>query len=123
MSEPESPEESEAAVPPPPPSLVPPADHKPEPKAARVKTTTARPSVLRSLPPMPAIEPILEQAAEARSLRDWDSALEHYKKALFLVDPSDTASQASLYGYVAEVKLAQDKKREAETNFEKALAV
>jgi len=72
---------------------------------------------------MPAIEPILEKAAEARSLRDWDAALDAYKKALFLVDPTDTSSQASLYAYVAEVKLAQDKKREAETNFEKALAV
>jgi tetratricopeptide (TPR) repeat protein len=71
---------------------------------------------------MPAIEPILEQAADLRSLRDWDGALEAYKKALFLVDVTDTASQASLYAYVAEVKLAQDKKREAETNFEKALA-
>jgi tetratricopeptide (TPR) repeat protein len=72
---------------------------------------------------MPAIEPILQQAAEARSLRDWDAALDAYKKALFLVDAGDTTSQASLYAYVAEVKLAQDKKREAETNFEKALAV
>jgi len=72
---------------------------------------------------MPAIEPILEQAADLRSLRDWDGALEAYKKALFLVDTADTTSQASLYAYVAEVKLAQDKKREAETNFEKALAV
>jgi tetratricopeptide (TPR) repeat protein len=72
---------------------------------------------------MPAIEPILEQAADLRSLRDWDGALEAYKKALFLVDAADTTSQASLYAYVAEVKLAQDKKREAETNFEKALAV
>ena len=35
---------------------------------------------------MPAIEPILEKAADARSLRDWDGALEAYKKALFLVD-------------------------------------
>jgi tetratricopeptide (TPR) repeat protein len=72
---------------------------------------------------MPAIEPILEKAADARSLRDWDGALEAYKKALFLVDAADSSSQASLYAYVAEVKLAQDKKREAETNFEKALAV
>jgi golgin subfamily B member 1 len=78
---------------------------------------------MRSLPPMPTIEPILATAAEARSLRDWDGALEAYKKALFLVDSADVTSQASLYAYVAEVKLAQDKKREAETNFEKALAV
>ena len=81
------------------------------------------PPSTRSLPPMPAIEPVLDKAAEARSLRDWDAALGLYKKALFLVDSGDTKSQASLYAYVAEVKLAQDKKREAETNYEKALAV
>jgi tetratricopeptide (TPR) repeat protein len=86
-------------------------------------SASVAPPSLRSLPPMPAIEPILEQAADLRSLRDWDGALEAYKKALFLVDAADTTSQASLYAYVAEVKLAQDKKREAETNFEKALAV
>jgi tetratricopeptide (TPR) repeat protein len=90
---------------------------------AKPSRVPSPPSTSRSLPPMPAIEPILEKAADARSLRDWDGALEAYKKALFLVDPADTASQASLYAYVAEVKLAQDKKREAETNFEKALAV
>jgi golgin subfamily B member 1 len=109
-----------------PPSLVPP----PEPLlttgkpvvGVRPRTRTSPPPSTRSLPPMPAIEPILDKAAEARALRDWDGALDAYKKALFLVDPQDTASQASLYAYVAEVKLAQDKKREAETNFEKALA-
>ena len=107
-----------------PPSLVPPAE-RPEEPVVRVKVSRvpAAPPTSRSLPPMPAIEPILEKAADARSLRDWDGALEAYKKALFLVDAADTTSQASLYAYVAEVKLAQDKKREAETNFEKALAV
>lgn len=109
-----------------PPSLVPPADKMTPPPitSVRKKTRTSPPPPsTRSLPPMPAIEPILDVAAQARSLRDWDGALEAYKKALFLVDPTDTTSQASLYAYVAEVKLAQDKKREAETNFEKALTV
>lgn len=91
-------------------------------KPSGSRTPPPAPS-MRSLPPLPAIEPILEAAADARALRDWDAALEAYKKALFLVDVTDTASQASLYAYVAEVKLAQDKKREAETNFEKALTV
>lgn len=77
----------------------------------------------RTLPPMPAVEPVLELAADARERKDWDGALELYKKALFLIDVTDGAAQASLYAYVAEVKLAQDKKREAETNFEKALAI
>jgi tetratricopeptide (TPR) repeat protein len=122
MSESES---TPAALPSaPPPSLVPPAE-RPEEPVVRVKVSRvpASASTSRSIPPMPAIEPILEKAADARSLRDWDGALEAYKKALFLVDAADTTSQASLYAYVAEVKLAQDKKREAETNFEKALAV
>ncbi|MDB5217279.1 MAG: domain protein putative component of TonB system [Myxococcaceae bacterium] len=116
--------ESESSMPAAPPSLIPPADRGHEPIVrAKPSRVPAPPSTSRSLPPMPAIEPILEKAADARSLRDWDGALEAYKKALFLVDAADTASQASLYAYVAEVKLAQDKKREAETNFEKALAV
>jgi tetratricopeptide (TPR) repeat protein len=76
----------------------------------------------RSLPPLPAVEPILEHAAELRAKGDWDGALEAYKKALFLVDADDHATQASLYAYVGEVKLAQGKSREAETNFEKAIA-
>ena len=105
----------------PPPSLVPPPHPIPAPvvrtKPVRVP---AAPST-RSLPPLPAIEPMLDLAAEARAKKDWDAALDHYKKALFLVDPKDVASQASLYAYVAEVKLAQGKPREAETNFEKAL--
>ncbi len=108
---------------PPPPSLLPPPDKVMAP-VVRTKPVRApaAPST-RSLPPLPAIEPMLDLAAEAREKGDWDAALEHYKKALFLVDPADAVSQASLYAYVAEVKLAQGKSREAETNFEKALGV
>ena len=108
---------------PPPPSLLPPPDKV---TALVVRTKPARaPGVpaTRSLPPLPAIEPMLDLAAAARENGDWDAALDHYKKALFLVDPADATSQASLYAYVAEVKLAQGKVREAETNFEKALGV
>ena len=135
MTESESPPAPEktpslgAVLPSPPPSLVPPPDTMTRlpPTVVRTKSSSSKgataPRSSHSLPPLPAIEPILEQAADLRSLRDWDGALEAYKKALFLVDVMDTTSQASLYAYVAEVKLAQDKKREAETNFEKALAV
>src|SRR5437899_1000644 len=86
----ESSEDKDAPLlPPPPPSLVPPNDSiAPAPGPRRRSSTTlgavSPPS--RSLPPLPAIEPILEKAAEACSLRDWDGALELYKKALFLVD-------------------------------------
>lgn len=116
--------DSEPAIPAPPPSLVPPADAPLGDKTSPPKKVSSRvpPAPLsRSLPPLPAIEPVLEHARELREKKDWDAALEAYKKALFLVDSADTASQASLYAYVAEVKLAQGKVREAETNFEKAL--
>jgi len=114
---------SDSESPPPPPSLLPPPDKVTAP-VVRTKPVRA-PGVpeTRSLPPLPAIEPMLDLAAAAREKGDWDAALEHYKKALFLVDPADATSQASLYAYVAEVKLAQGKGREAETNFEKALGV
>ncbi len=79
--------------------------------------------ISRSLPPLPEVEPILEQAAAARAKDDWDAALEAYKKALFVVPKEELKTQASIYASVAEVKLAQGKPREAETNFEKALVI
>lgn len=86
------------------------------------------PRAPRSLPPMPEVGPILDDADAARERGDWDAALEVYKKALFVLDNSlgveDRAkTQASIYASIAEVKLAQEKYREAETNFEKALAI
>lgn len=85
------------------------------------------PPTTRTLPPMPEVEPILDEARVAREKGDWEGALAAYKKALFVVsettldEPKKT--QASLYASVAEVKAAQGKVREAETNFEKALGV
>ncbi len=92
------------------------------PPSSSLRSIAPPPASLRSLPPLPAIEPILDLAADARSAGDWERALEAYKKALFILDASDLAARASLYASVAEVKLAQGKTREAETNFEKALA-
>ncbi|MBX3192894.1 MAG: hypothetical protein KF819_38270 [Labilithrix sp.] len=126
MSEPERPDEALPSVIlnlDPPPSLVPPADGGATPPPPKSSSRLPPPPMSRSLPPLPAIEPILDQAGDLRDKGDWDAALEAYKKALFLVDANDTAAQASLYAYVAEVKLAQGKKREAESNFEKALVV
>lgn len=77
----------------------------------------------RSLPPMPEVQPILDLAQEAREKKDWDKALEHYKKALFVVPQEAVITQASIYASVAEVKALQGKPREAETNFEKALVI
>ncbi len=120
-------------IPPAPPSLVPPPDVLEMPLEMPV-IPPARPSrsripaapTSRSLPPLPAVEPILDLAAEARAKGDWDAALEAYKKALFVLDTtesSDKASFASIYASVAEVKAAQGKPREAEATFEKALAL
>lgn len=112
-----------------PPSLVPPRDLtlRPEPSASSrpPPSSTSRipaPPPSRSIPPLPAIEPILAEAAELRAKRDFDGALDAYKKALILLDGTGGAAQASLYAHVAEVKLAQGKDREAETNYEKACA-
>jgi len=135
----------------PPPSLVPPADtirppmHTLQefPPAADSASAQRRPSrrseraadsstslrsippapITRSLPPLPEVEPILEQAAAARETQAWDAALDAYKKALFVIPKEQQKTQASIYASIAEVKLAQDKPREAETNFEKALVV
>lgn len=111
----------------PPSSLEPPLDASPSvpsapdsfPLRPSGRIPPSRPSL--SLPPLPAVEPILDQAADARERGDWESALEAYKKALFVVDPNDAAANASIYAYLGEVKRAQGKLREAESNFEKAL--
>jgi golgin subfamily B member 1 len=128
---------ADVIIPPAPPSLVPPMDLMSEviPAAPLSLRSGARgygsasriPAAAssRSLPPLPAVEPILEQAADARARADWDTALEHYKKALFVLDntgSTDKASRTSIYASVAEVKAAQGKMREAEATFEKALA-
>ncbi|MBX3212149.1 MAG: hypothetical protein KF850_08965 [Labilithrix sp.] len=137
--------ENEPSIPAPPPSLVPPTDSlrppaPPLPESSTVlllggleieDAASAPPRsrrvppapVSRSLPPMPDVEPILEQAAAAREKEDWDAALEAYKKALFVIPKDEPKTQASIYASVAEVKLAQGKLRESETNFEKALVV
>ncbi|HVJ90074.1 MAG TPA: hypothetical protein VM580_09745 [Labilithrix sp.] len=124
------------------PSLIPPADtmRPPPPDALPLSTgeSVGRRSfdsepprapgtaVLRSLPPMPEVRPILEQADVLRETLDWDGALQAYKKALFVLGNTSTderRTQASIYASVGEVKLAQGKPREAETNFEKALVI
>lgn len=130
-----------------PPSLVPPVDtFRPPPRVAsgrpllslasvegpngdaggdRLPRSPRRPSatIARSVPPMPDVEPILEQAAAACERKAWDAALEAYKKALFVIPKGEPKTQASIYASIGEVKLAQGKPREAETNFEKALVV
>jgi tetratricopeptide (TPR) repeat protein len=87
------------------------------------RSRSSIPPAPRSLPAgaFPAIEPILDAAAEARGKMDFNRALDEYKKALMLTGASDLTARASLYANIAEVKRAQGKPREAELNFEKAL--
>src|SRR5688500_6385771 len=116
-------------VPAPPPSLVPPPDTTtPAPPLTTPRRTTSSTSIpaprsSRSMIPLPAVEPILDQAAQLRVKGDFDGSLETYKKALILAGSTNQEAQASIYASIAEVKLAQGKAREAETNFEKALGV
>ena len=94
----------------------------PPPKASRrpVRATDAPRSMLPRA--LPLLEPILTAATQAREKGAWEDALDAYKKALMVV-LADSASKASIYASIAEVKLAQGKTREAEMNFEKALGV
>jgi golgin subfamily B member 1 len=99
-----------------------PTPSPPSARGARVSETIALARSL-SLPPLPEVHPILELAAHAREKKDWDAALEHYKKALFVIPQDQLTTQASIYASIAEVKFAQGKPREAETNYEKALVI
>lgn len=130
----------------PPPSLIPPKDSLPPPTDDSVESEDhglslpppplstygqsmvpdAAPVSMRSpskLPPMPEVGPILEEAAKFRSNKEWDNELDAYKRALFVLPADATQVQASIYACIAEVKRAQGKPREAETNYEKALTV
>jgi tetratricopeptide (TPR) repeat protein len=79
-------------------------------------------SVPASSAPRPHLTPLLLGAEEACEREDWEEALDAFKKALMLVSPDDGASLATIYANIGEVKRAQGKPREAELNFEKALA-
>lgn len=132
----------------PPDSLVPPADSVRPPAETRPDVpsrrrpgasdgsldeprspASVRGPASRSLPPMPEVRPILDEADAARRSARWEAALDAYKKALFVSGSTGATgadgekTKASIYASVAEVKLAQGKPREAETNFEKALVI
>jgi tetratricopeptide (TPR) repeat protein len=89
----------------------------------RRQRDSLRVAIAKAMPPMPEVKPILEAASAARDAKDWETALEHYKKALFVIPPEAQSTRASIYASIAEVKAAQGKLREAETNFEKALVI
>lgn len=73
-------------------------------------------------PSIPQMEPLLALADGARNRGNFDEALAGYKAALMVAPPTDVEGRAAIYASIGQMKLAQGKPREAELNFEKALA-
>jgi tetratricopeptide (TPR) repeat protein len=73
-------------------------------------------------PSLPAIDPLIDLADDARERGALPEALAGYKAALMVAAPDDKATRATIYARIGELKRAQGKPREAELNFEKALA-
>lgn len=74
-------------------------------------------------PSLPAIAPLVDLAGGAFARGAWEEALAGYKAALMVAPESDLESRATIYARLGDVKRAQGKPREAELNYEKALAV
>lgn len=86
-----------------------------------------RPSEAAPAAEAPAPEPPKEPTyadhvaqGDALASRDAEGALAEYKKALLLVQPSQKEERADVYVRIGQVKLLQDKRREAISNFDKA---
>jgi tetratricopeptide (TPR) repeat protein len=69
------------------------------------------------------LEELIREGDKARDAGAFDDALEHYKKALMISTEDHELERASIYTGIAETKRKQDKAREAESNYEKALAL
>jgi tetratricopeptide (TPR) repeat protein len=74
-------------------------------------------------PSLPAIEPLIDLAGHAFARGALEEALAGYKAALMVAPESDLESRATIYTRLGDVKRAQGKPREAESNYEKALSV
>ena len=109
------------AEPPPPEPVAEPAPQRTEdsPAAAAAAPHEDAPA---SLPELPAIEPLLDLANNALERGALPEALAGYKAALMVVPQTDTHTRATIYVHIGELKRKQGKAREAELNFEKALA-
>ncbi|HEY1695282.1 MAG TPA: hypothetical protein VGG39_24105 [Polyangiaceae bacterium] len=89
----------------------------PTPRAVGSSPPTAR----ATAPSLPPFEPLLDLAEGARARGAWEEALAGYKAALMVAPQGDAQARASIYARLGQVKLAQEKPREAELNYEKAL--
>ena len=69
------------------------------------------------------LEELIRQGDAARTDARFDEALEAYKKALMVSTEEEELERASIYTGIAETKRAQAKAREAESYYEKALAL
>jgi tetratricopeptide (TPR) repeat protein len=69
------------------------------------------------------LEELIREGDRARDQGAFDDALEHYKKALMISTEDHELERASIYTGIAETKRRQGKAREAESNYEKALAL
>jgi tetratricopeptide (TPR) repeat protein len=87
--------------------------------ASRVPSSIPVPRA--TAPSLPPFEPLVELAGSAFARGAWEEALAGYKAALMVAPAGDEAAKAPIYMRLGQIKLAQDKPREAESNFEKAL--
>src|SRR5690348_17082440 len=69
------------------------------------------------------LDELIREGDAARTGARFDDALEAYKKALMISTEEAELERASIYTGIAETKRAQGKTREAESNYEKALAL
>lgn len=69
-----------------------------------------------------SFESVLAQADDAHAAGEYDAAIEDYKKALMLADADDVLGRATVYTAIGATKRVQGKAREAELNYDKALA-
>lgn len=69
------------------------------------------------------LDELIREGDAARNRGAFDDALDTYKKALMISSEDAELERASIYTGIAETKRTQGKPREAESNYEKALAL
>jgi tetratricopeptide (TPR) repeat protein len=99
-----------------------PSESAPEIALPASPSLTELPEPRATEPSLPAIEPLIDLADDAFERGALTEALAGYKAALMVAPPSDALGRAAIYARIGELKRAQGKSREAELNFEKAVA-